>query len=110
MNTEKIFWDAFEGELEKQGAGWGQIGTFLRGMFQKAAPYAQRAGAWVGRSRPAQWLGRHPRMSKLVGFAGTQAAAGAAAQAVMTPFEQRKKIIQVLPERRQSPFPYPEES
>ena len=108
MNTEKIFWDAFESELEKQGAL--PFMNVLRGIFQKAAPYVQRAGGWVGKSRPAQWLGRHPRMSKLVGFAGTQVAAGSAAQAVMTPFEQRKKIVQILPERRQSPFPYPEES
>lgn len=109
MKLEEEFWKGFDDELRKEAAipaivaGIGvaaaralpflaRAGTALRGLFggARAAAAASKPVQAAG-----QFLAAHPKIQGVAKFTGNTMLQGAAYDAGMAPFEQRKKIIEV---------------
>jgi hypothetical protein len=100
MSDKDLFWNAFSDELEKQGAApilfrLGQFFSRLKGM---ATPALQKGVSALGKTRAGKYLGRSPRLSKFLGFAGAQAGIGAASEFGMMPFMPRRRIVEIAPQ------------
>lgn len=99
MSDKDLFWKAFSDELEKTGqAGLlFRLGQFFGRLKGMASPYVQRGMSALGKTRAGQYLAKSPRLSKFLGFAGSQAAIGGASELGMMPFTPRQRVVEIAP-------------
>jgi len=102
MSRDRIFFEAFETELEKDAKAKGFLNVIknLFGQGKKAVtPWLTKGRQAAAKSAPALWLARQPRwVQRFAGFGGKTMAAGAAMTAGELPFSRRRKVVQILPQ------------
>lgn len=102
MNRQRIFFESFEQELEKDAKAK-QVFQMLKGLLGEgkalAKPWLAKGKTWAEGTGAAKWFAKQPPWVQRLGrFGGLQTAAGAAMTAGELPFTKRRKIVQVLPQ------------